>query len=418
MTSSDFSVKFHSIDKSSNKLHFEVEGDKVYGFDKSIINGIRRTLITDIETCAFEETNIIINTNKSALHNEFLKHRISLIPLYINPVDYEYLLFELKVKCNDETIKNITVDMFNIYRLNTHTKHLLKQQSTMDYIPEEDDIKEKLKEVNTTYYDLDSPLSDTDKEKIFRPFVIDKFKSFFLLTELKSLHSKDEFEEIDLYCIPSIDSGRTHAKYNNLSTAVYSFKHNEKMFKDVLQDKIKLNKIKNVEEYSKSLYLSEGERYYYRDSNNEPYWYDFMIESNHYYDSKTLFIQSVDILENRFTSILENMKEIGNESPYTIESLKNDTTYKINMPNEDDTTGNILQCHMVNKFINSTSFVQFCGYKRPHPLRNEIFTNIMVRPNEHSQPEVVQYIISEMEKTIEDILNVLKRFKDTADKNL
>ena len=42
----------------------------------------------------------------------------------------------------------------------------------------------------------------------------------------------------------------------------------------------------------------------------------------------------------------------------------------------------------------------------------------MVRPNEHSQPEVVQYIISEMEKTIEDILNVLKRFKDTADKNL
>ena len=85
------------------------------------------------------------------------------------------------------------------------------------------------------------------------------------------------------------------------------------------------------------------------------------------------------------------------------------------MPNEDDTTGNILQCHMVNKFINSTSFVQFCGYKRPHPLRNEIFINIMVRPNEHSQPEVVQYIISEMEKTIEDILNVLKRFKDTVE---
>ena len=429
MTSSDFSVKFHKLDEStklklrnSDKLNFEIQGDKIYGLDKSVINGIRRTLITDIDTCAFEESNIIINTNKSALHNEFLKHRISLIPLYIDPIKYDYLLFELKVKCNDETIKNITVDMFDVYRLNTHTKHLLKEQSTMDYIPDEDKIEEKLKVVNTTYYDLDNPLSDTDKEKIFKPFKYELNKqvrkSYFLLTELKSLHSDKEYEEIELYCIPSIGTGRTDAKYNNISTAVYSFKHNENMFKDVLKDKIKINNVKNVEEYSNSLYLSEGDRYYHRDTNNEPYWYNFMIESNHYFDSKTLFIQSVDILENKFTVILENMKQIGNESPYTIEPLKNDTTYKINMPNEDDTTGNILQCHMVNKFINSTSFVQFCGYKRPHPLQNEIFINIMVRPNEYSQPEVVQYIISEMEKTIEDILNVLKRFKDTADKKL
>ena len=177
MTSSDFSVKFHKLDEStklklrnSDKLNFEIQGDKIYGLDKSVINGIRRTLITDIDTCAFEESNIIINTNKSALHNEFLKHRISLIPLYIDPIKYDYLLFELKVKCNDETIKNITVDMFDVYRLNTHTKHLLKEQSTMDYIPDEDKIEEKLKVVNTTYYDLDNPLSDTDKEKIFKPF--------------------------------------------------------------------------------------------------------------------------------------------------------------------------------------------------------------------------------------------------------
>ena len=78
MTSQDFSVKFHkSKENLKNELSFEIEGDGVYGLDKSIVNGIRRTLLTDIKTCAFNDDNIVININKSSLHNEFLKQRIS-----------------------------------------------------------------------------------------------------------------------------------------------------------------------------------------------------------------------------------------------------------------------------------------------------------------------------------------------------
>ena len=418
MTFQDFSVKFHKSDKHlKNELSFELEGDEVYGLDKSIVNGIRRTLLTDIKTCAFNENNIIVNTNRSSLHNEFLKHRISLIPLYINPIEYEYLLFELKVKCNDETIKNITVDMFNIYKVNADTKHQLQKQEQMDYILDEDNMREKLKKVDTTFYDMDSPLSNSDKKKIFRPTEFNKMVSYFLLTELKQLNSEEEFEEIELYCIPDIRSGRYHACYNNLSTVVYSFKHNEKMFASVLHDKIKINKIKNVDEYTKSLFLSEGERYYYRDNNNEPYWYNFKLTSNHFFDSKDVFIQSIDILINRFNYIQENIKNIQDESmetDYTIERLKNDLTYKLNLPNEDDTTGNIIQCHVVNKFIDSDSYMQFCGYKRPHPLKNEIFINVMIKPNENSEPQRINFIIKFFVDVIEDLMSLLKIFKDTS----
>ena len=422
MTSQDFSVKFHKSDKNlKNELFFEIEGDEVYGLDKSIVNGIRRTLLTDIKTCAFNDENIVININKSSLHNEFLKQRISLIPLYINPDEYKYLLFELKVKCDDEDIKNITVDMFNIYPVNADTKHKLIQQEKMDYIPDEDNIKEKLSKVDTTFYDMDSPLSDSDKKKIFRPFEFNKIVSYFLLTELKNLNSNEDYEEIELYCIPDISSGRYHARYNNLSTVVYSFKHNDKLFASILADKIKINKIKNVDEYSKSLFLSEGERYYYRDNNNEPYWYNFKLQSHHYYDPKTVFIKSIDILLGRFNYIKESINNIQDESVesvYTIERLNNDLTYKLNLPDEDDTTGNILQCHIVNKFIDDGSYLQFCGYKRPHPLRNEIFINVMIKPNDNSEPQRVNSIIKFFVDVIEDLMQLLKTFKETAEKKL
>ena len=75
-------------------------------------------------------------------------------------------------------------------------------------------------------------------------FEFNKIESYFLLTELKNLNSDEDYEEIELYCIPDINSGRYHARYNNLSTVVYSFKHNDKLFASVLDEKIKINKLK------------------------------------------------------------------------------------------------------------------------------------------------------------------------------
>ena len=48
------------------------------------------------------------------------------------------------------------------------------------------------------------------------------------------------------------------------------------------------------------------------------------------------------------------------------------------MLKEDDTTGNIIQSHMVNKFLNGNSIIQVCGYKKPHPLTDLIIFNIMI----------------------------------------
>ena len=229
MTSKDFSIKYLNIDKEENNLNFEICGNEVYGLNKTIINAIRRTLLTDIETVAFNPEDIIIQKNNSALHNEFMKHRISLIPLYIEPEDYyKKYLFVLKVQNKDEPVQSIYANNFEIYKLKNEKQKKINEQKNIDYISDEDNILLKLNNISTEYYDLDKPLSNEEKKEIFRPFEFNKKFNYFLLTELKLTGSNDDIQELEIYCSPSLGTSRQHARFNNLSKVVYSFKKNRK----------------------------------------------------------------------------------------------------------------------------------------------------------------------------------------------
>jgi len=53
MTSTDFSVKYLNVKENKNNLDFEISGNNEYGLNKTIVNAIRRTLLIDIDTVAF-----------------------------------------------------------------------------------------------------------------------------------------------------------------------------------------------------------------------------------------------------------------------------------------------------------------------------------------------------------------------------
>ena len=57
----------------------------------SIVNAIRRIILSELPNVAFyfdpydvDNNDIIIKNNNSVLHNEFLAHRISLIPIHFH----------------------------------------------------------------------------------------------------------------------------------------------------------------------------------------------------------------------------------------------------------------------------------------------------------------------------------------------
>jgi DNA-directed RNA polymerase subunit L len=412
-TSKNFRPTYSKIKNDKNTLTFTISGDEKYGLDKSLINGIRRTLLTDIKTIAMNPDHIIIDKNSGSLHNEFLKHRISLIPLYIDPENYNNsLLFELKVKMDDNPTMNIYSNNFNIYPLKNEYMNALKNEDI--------DTIEMLKNPNKSYYNLNNPISNTEKKKIFKPYnnaKLSKEDFYMLITELKNTDSETDIQELDLYTVPRIGTGRDHSRYNNLPTVLYTFTKDDTAFQKHLKDSIILENIKDKdkEKYTNSLKLKDSERYFLRDMNDLSYSYDFKIQSNHHFNSNVLYKISLDILIGRLQHISEQLEILANkpdDSVFSYDKFKGDLSYQIIMYKEDDTTGNIIQSHMVNKFLDHDSTIQLCGYKKPHPLTELIIFNVMIKPGNYTELQKRTYIIKTFVDVCKDLIDILGILKN------
>ena len=55
-----------------------------------------------------------------------------------------------------------------------------------------------------------------------------------------------KFQEIKLYCIPKKGIGLEHAKYNNISKSIYTFKIDNKLVNQECNKSIKLNNISTL----------------------------------------------------------------------------------------------------------------------------------------------------------------------------
>lgn len=57
------------------------------GIDASLANGLRRIIISEIPTMAFHK--VLLYQNTSVIPDELLVHRLGLLPLKIDPLQFE-----------------------------------------------------------------------------------------------------------------------------------------------------------------------------------------------------------------------------------------------------------------------------------------------------------------------------------------
>ena len=79
--------RIESVDDKDGVLRFRLSGVNV-----SLANGLRRTILSDIETAAFitsphEQCKMNITSNTTRLNNEILKQRLSCIPIHIQDLE-------------------------------------------------------------------------------------------------------------------------------------------------------------------------------------------------------------------------------------------------------------------------------------------------------------------------------------------
>ena len=428
-----FQPKITDVENVDGELRFVISGDDDYGFDKSLANAIRRVLLTDIPTVGFnlyqdgENNDLTMTVNNSSLHNEMLLHRIALMPLYINPINYmKNHLFMCKVKHEGvEPFKFVSMNDVEIYPLKSGFQERIDHYFDESYDMSPDDervLKEQLSTVNIDNYDLKKPLSQKKKDEIYRPFKFRGNTHYCLITELKTTNTEDTYQEIQFYGSPSVGFGYQDAKFQGVSQATYSFQIDETMVNEVLKNKISKEDIleEERESYERKFRLSESERYFYRDNTGEANSYNFSIKSNHYFDSEYLFKMSIDILiqkcENLKLEFIQFLKE--ETSRVSVENDK-EYIYRYEVEGESHTLGNLIQSHMMRYSVNDESIIHLIGYKKPHPLEDKILFIVSMNKAHKlaSADEVVKtqnittYILECMDEILKD-LRVLYKISD------
>ena len=147
------------------------------------------------------------------------------VSLHCDPFEFkDDYLFELDVSNQSDQVRVVTTRDIQAYPLKDSLVNT--------------DIS--FKESN---YDRDKPLSRNQLDKLWKPFEIEGIQSYILITELKPQSSQDDFQRLKVWFHAKVGTGSENAMYNNISQCSYSFKEDDKLLKQALQNELEIKQV-------------------------------------------------------------------------------------------------------------------------------------------------------------------------------
>ena len=320
----------------------------IYDLGVGIVNSIRRTILSEIPNIAvsfdpynkdMNDTEFLINT--SSLHNEFLGHRLSLIPICLSA----------------EEIDSFNRDNY-LFEIKVHNKTNLMQPVTTKDI------------VVTNAEGLGYPLEVCERLFPKDPITGDHI----IITKLKpNLFDPSRGEELHVRFRARKGIARDNACWCPVSMCSYKFIVDNAAAAGALTEKLaEVTDEKERDVITKSFNTLEIEKHYIRDANLDPTAYAFSIESECALTPHSLFTQAIKVLIRKLYTISHN-----EDNKVEIHPINEDTNfYAITIHDEDHTIGNLLQFYIHAKFVKANKEVTYVGYSVPHPLEREVIVKI------------------------------------------
>ena len=344
----------YKYDEKAERHSFEI-----HNVDLSIVNGLRRAIMTDIPMVGFRGegdsegeggTSVRILANSGPLHNEFMMHRIGLLPIHLNDAELEayqdgkYKFF-LDVKNNGNDVINVT------------TKHMtatVRVETAAEKSPTDDAVGTTADVVVTT--------SEATKNEIDRWFPANKItKEHILITRLRA------GEVLKFEASPVQSTAREHASFSPVSLCTLSY----------MQDAMAI-KEQGVTD------ILQKERTFIKNKYGDPIAFLFELECETGLAPMYLVNKAIDVMNHRMTTIID---ELSNEPSEKITRKWCDTMpgYEFTIEKEDDTIGHILQSTMYDTYIRQKEPIgnynmSYCGYVCPHPLDHKILFRMFLKP--------------------------------------
>lgn len=321
---------FRNIYKSGKNDPINYFSVEIYDIDISLINGIKRTIQSDIAIPGFngeDDPSISIIENNGPLHNEILLHRIGLIPIHFNEDEVENFnpeeyVFELEEFNDTATMINVTTEQMKIYH-------------------------------------NEAPMTKQEIQRLFpkNPYT----ESYVLITRLRP-KEKLHFKGSAVLSTPSV-----HAGFACVSLCSFHYLQDPKLLAELPDNATILDK----------------ERAYFRNDHGDCNVVKFEMEIECGLDAKYLVSKSLEIIMGKLDKTLT--ESMSDTSEYlSIIPDDNKIGYIFIFQNENDTLGNILQSYMHNYYIRSKNLttqnkaVSYVGYICPHPLEPVMHLKLVI----------------------------------------
>lgn len=364
-------ISIAEIQKETDTVKFVISN-----CNSSFVNALRRTILSDVETISFDTTDyqnsdLTVIKNTCLLHNEFLLHRLGLVPINVNDVDnfnIDNYKFILKKENNGNSEIPVTTADFIVKNLETG-----QDEDTLAFFP-----------ANTITGD------------------------HILLTVLKNNPTGDgEAIHIEGKC--SKGSGSMNSRYSPVSCVVFTNKKDKVRAQAAFEDHIKtLDTEPSADELkvlARRFDIEESERYFKVDENGEPNSFDFAIETVGVIPAGEIFRRSVKKLKDRVVNFEKNMALAldSKESTVSIRDAESVMSgYDIEIENESHTLGFLLQT-----YINKLNEDVFVGYMNPHPLQKKIkirvnFNDDDINTVKNIFEKTTKYLVDALDKLLID----------------
>ena len=324
--------KNYTFDSSSpiNRYSFEI-----FDIDIAVINSIRRVILSDIEIPGMigegNDVSINIIANNGPLHNEYLIHRIGLIPICLKESEIDsYEDNSIELELNMENTGNNTINV-----------------TTENITATRNGINIDKKELSSIFY----------PNKVSNDYIL-----ISRLRNGEKLHFKGKVVK---------KNGKYNASFNPVCLANFSY----------MIDKTKINKDTNI---------LDKERQYFTNEYGDANYVKFELEPiNKYLTPKYLINKAIEVIIEKLNNLI---KEIKKENIEIKKYLDKDNKNEFNINNENDTVGNLVQSYIHNKFIRKKEKFKenteclYCGYICPHPLKDLLIIRITL--NEEKDKKV------------------------------
>ena len=431
---------------TSSEEGFDISDDYVHkvlfdmkNTDVAFANTIRRSLSTLCPSVAFnpdEKDSIIVISNTSSLHNEFLTHRLGLVPICSDSVVAQELL-KLKTKYNPKSgIREwsfVNPDKIPKFIINTNEEGLvLTPNINMNNVV---DVTTETFKVFDGEDALDSSLFFKNDAYTNDPIIINCLKS--------KLDEEGYIDNMHIECHPKISLGKYNTRNDPTGTVEYKFKtKSEDIIESIWRKKLIYMKKERqdnelipytddeISVFKDSFMHLDKYRVFETDDSGNPNHFEFGIESIGFMSATRIVYDSIKHLQLCIEDLINSIHFKLLDDVYFLEKFYSEklsyadiSTLTINkgciitINNENHTIGNLIQNKMRQLYLidgnegesKDQHFLKLANYRMDHPTIEEI--EIMMSPKDDISPELMRQSLKKFIEDNPDKFNENTRFR-------